>query len=72
MEVQNKTQEQEHRKQRRSFMSRFVNYDDLGWFLKTMVRVTNEELGETYGDMTKPFKYFVDFLRYGCYFFRRL
>ncbi|KAK7114140.1 hypothetical protein V1264_000252 [Littorina saxatilis] len=47
----------------RVIADRFVNYDDLGWFLKTMVRVTNEELGETYGDMTKPFKYFVDFLR---------
>ena len=45
------------------FFLRFVNFDDLGWFVKTMFRVTNEELGETYADMTKPFHYFVDFLR---------
>ncbi|KAL8616403.1 Dynein heavy chain 5, axonemal [Nucella lapillus] len=47
----------------RVIADRFVSYDDLNWFVKTMHRVTNEELGEKYADMTKPFLYFVDFLR---------
>jgi hypothetical protein len=42
---------------------RFVNFEDLNWFLKTMVRVASEDLGEGYGEMVKPFHYFVDFLR---------
>nr|KAG5688729.1 hypothetical protein BaRGS_032064 [Batillaria attramentaria] len=47
----------------RVIADRFVSYDDLNWFTKTMHRVANEELGENYAKMTDPFHYFVDFLR---------
>ncbi|XP_076449104.1 dynein axonemal heavy chain 5-like [Babylonia areolata] len=47
----------------RVIADRFVSFDDLNWFLKTMNRVVAEELGDNYAEMTKSFHYFVDFLR---------
>ncbi|PVD20700.1 hypothetical protein C0Q70_18859 [Pomacea canaliculata] len=47
----------------RVIADRFVSYDDISWFSKTMVRVVSEEIGDTYGKMLESSHYFVDFLR---------
>ena len=45
------------------FANRFTHLDDYGWFVKTLTRVVNEELGEEMGQITEKTEYYVDFLR---------
>ena len=42
---------------------RFVNFEDGGWFTKTMTRVVQEEFGDEITAFIEPTNYFVDFMR---------
>ncbi|XP_025115333.1 dynein heavy chain 5, axonemal-like isoform X4 [Pomacea canaliculata] len=47
----------------RVIADRFIDFEDIQWFEKTMIQVTKEDLGDGLVEFCEPNDYFVDFLR---------